>query len=140
MDRSSEVIEQIREINLSYIMLAQRILREDRAVGMFRQGVSPPVATAWAPNTRTRTSTSCAGPRLNIALRPLSCAPTFLANESNCESADSSAALACTVTIITSAAMANRNRLIVDREGESGIIYFSSFLGRSSTITVIHQD
>ncbi|WP_109480868.1 flagellar transcriptional regulator FlhD [Paraburkholderia sp. C35] len=44
MDRSNEVIEQIREINLSYIMLAQRLLREDRAVGMFRMGLSAEVA------------------------------------------------------------------------------------------------
>ncbi|GJH31689.1 flagellar transcriptional regulator FlhD [Paraburkholderia azotifigens] len=48
MDRSSEVIEQIREINLSYIMLAQRILREDRAVGMFRLGLSSHVADILA--------------------------------------------------------------------------------------------
>jgi flagellar transcriptional activator FlhD len=30
----------IREVNLSYIMLAQRLLREDRLVGMFRLGLS----------------------------------------------------------------------------------------------------
>ena len=48
MDRSTEVIEQIREINLSYIMLAQRILREDKAVGMFRLGLSSEVADILA--------------------------------------------------------------------------------------------
>jgi flagellar transcriptional activator FlhD len=36
--------EVIREINLSYLILAQRILREDRAIGMFRLGLSGDVA------------------------------------------------------------------------------------------------
>jgi len=30
----------IREVNLAYIMLAQRLLREDKLVGMFRLGLS----------------------------------------------------------------------------------------------------
>jgi flagellar transcriptional activator FlhD len=36
--------ESIREINLSYLILAQRILRDDRAIGMFRLGLSGDVA------------------------------------------------------------------------------------------------
>jgi len=44
MDRSSETLESIREINLSYIMLAQRMLREDKPVGMFRLGLSSELA------------------------------------------------------------------------------------------------
>ncbi|MFP3624382.1 flagellar transcriptional regulator FlhD, partial [Burkholderia sp. SIMBA_051] len=44
MDRSSETLDSIREINLSYIMLAQRMLREDKAVGMFRLGLSSELA------------------------------------------------------------------------------------------------
>jgi flagellar transcriptional activator FlhD len=36
--------EIIREINLSYLILAQRLLREDRAIGMFRLGLSGEVA------------------------------------------------------------------------------------------------
>ncbi|KND58018.1 Flagellar transcriptional activator FlhD [Candidatus Paraburkholderia schumanniana] len=39
-----ETLESIREINLSYIMLAQRLLREDRAIGMFRLGLSAELA------------------------------------------------------------------------------------------------
>jgi flagellar transcriptional activator FlhD len=39
-----DIQEGIREINLSYLMLAQRILREDRAIGMFRLGLSAEVA------------------------------------------------------------------------------------------------
>jgi flagellar transcriptional activator FlhD len=42
---SSEALESIREINLSYMMLAQRMLREDRSVAMFRLGLSAEVAT-----------------------------------------------------------------------------------------------
>jgi flagellar transcriptional activator FlhD len=44
MDRSSETRDSIREINLSYIMLAQRMLREDKAIGMFRLGLSSELA------------------------------------------------------------------------------------------------
>jgi flagellar transcriptional activator FlhD len=39
-----ETLESVREINLSYFMLAQRMLREDRAVGTFRLGLSAPIA------------------------------------------------------------------------------------------------
>jgi flagellar transcriptional activator FlhD len=39
-----DIHEGIREINLSYLILTQRILREDRAVGMFRLGLSAEVA------------------------------------------------------------------------------------------------
>jgi flagellar transcriptional activator FlhD len=40
--------EIIREINLSYLILAQRVLREDRAIGMFRLGLSAEVADLLA--------------------------------------------------------------------------------------------
>jgi flagellar transcriptional activator FlhD len=43
-----ETLESIREINLSYIMLAQRLLREDRAIGMFRLGLSAELADLLA--------------------------------------------------------------------------------------------
>ncbi|CAM2143433.1 Flagellar transcriptional regulator FlhD [Pararobbsia alpina] len=36
--------ESIREVNLSYLMLAQHMLREDRAIAMFRLGLSADVA------------------------------------------------------------------------------------------------
>lgn len=48
MDRNSETLESIREINLSYIMLAQRMLREDKAIGMFRLGLSAQLADLLA--------------------------------------------------------------------------------------------
>ncbi|MDR5755122.1 MULTISPECIES: flagellar transcriptional regulator FlhD [unclassified Caballeronia] len=46
--KSLETLESIREINLSYIMLAQRMLREDRAIGIFRLGLSADLADLLA--------------------------------------------------------------------------------------------
>lgn len=37
-------LNDVREVNLSYLMLAQRLLRENRAAGMFRLGVDAQVA------------------------------------------------------------------------------------------------
>ncbi len=48
MDRRSETLDSIREINLSYVMLAQRMLREDKAIGMFRLGLSSELADLLA--------------------------------------------------------------------------------------------
>jgi flagellar transcriptional activator FlhD len=39
-----EVLESIREINLSYLMLAQHMLGEDYAEGMFKLGLSAQMA------------------------------------------------------------------------------------------------
>lgn len=39
-----EVIETIREINLSYLMLAQHMLNEDYAEGLFKLGLSSQMA------------------------------------------------------------------------------------------------
>jgi flagellar transcriptional activator FlhD len=39
-----DIQESIREVNLSYLVLAQRMLREDRAIAMFRLGLSAEVA------------------------------------------------------------------------------------------------
>lgn len=41
----SSALNDIREVNLSYLMLAQRLLRDDLAEGMYRLGVSEDVAT-----------------------------------------------------------------------------------------------
>ena len=45
----------IKEVNLSYIMLAQRMLREDRLVGMFRLGLSAQSAELLATLTLAQT-------------------------------------------------------------------------------------
>jgi flagellar transcriptional activator FlhD len=41
---SRETQDTIREINLSYLILAQQMLRDDRAIGMFRLGLSSDLA------------------------------------------------------------------------------------------------
>lgn len=38
------MLDEIREANLTYLILAQRLLREDRAEAMFRLGISEEVA------------------------------------------------------------------------------------------------
>jgi flagellar transcriptional activator FlhD len=40
----TQLLDEIRETNLSYLMLAQRMLREDREQAMFRLGLSAEVA------------------------------------------------------------------------------------------------
>jgi flagellar transcriptional activator FlhD len=42
--RSAQLSEDIRDLNLSYLMLAQRLLAEDREHGMFRLGIGEDVA------------------------------------------------------------------------------------------------
>lgn len=41
----STLQDEIREINLAYLMLAQRMLLEDREAAMFRLGIGPDIAT-----------------------------------------------------------------------------------------------
>lgn len=45
---NSDMLSEIREVNLSYLLLAQRLLREDKPAGMFRMGISEPVADVLA--------------------------------------------------------------------------------------------
>ena len=42
--KTEQIREEIRETNLAYLMLAQRLLREDRAVAMVRLGLSEETA------------------------------------------------------------------------------------------------
>jgi len=41
---AEQLMSEIREANLSYLLLAQRLIREDRAEAMFRLGISEDVA------------------------------------------------------------------------------------------------
>ena len=41
---SNYLLSEIQEANLTYVMLAQQMLREDRDSAMYRLGVSAPVA------------------------------------------------------------------------------------------------
>ena len=43
-NRETRLLAEIRDANLSYLMLAQAMLREDRAAALFRLGVSEEVA------------------------------------------------------------------------------------------------
>lgn len=42
--RTEQLMEQIREANLSYLMLAQTMIREDRNAAIYRLGISDDVA------------------------------------------------------------------------------------------------
>ena len=42
--KSADLHEQIREINLAYLMLAQQMVRDDRESAMFRLGIGADVA------------------------------------------------------------------------------------------------
>ena len=48
MSTTSEMLNEIREVNLSYLLLAQRLLREDKPMGMFRMGISDQLADVIA--------------------------------------------------------------------------------------------
>ena len=45
---ADQLLNEIREANLSYLLLAQRLIREDRAEAMFRLGVGEEVADVVA--------------------------------------------------------------------------------------------
>ena len=42
--KTDQMLDDIREANLTYLILAQRLIREDRSEAMFRLGVSEEVA------------------------------------------------------------------------------------------------
>lgn len=42
--RTAELHNEIKELNLAYLMLAQQMLREDRDAAMFRLGISEEIA------------------------------------------------------------------------------------------------
>ena len=46
--KTEHMLDEIREANLTYLILAQRLLREDRAEAMFRLGISEEVADILA--------------------------------------------------------------------------------------------
>ncbi|HKY01507.1 MAG TPA: flagellar transcriptional regulator FlhD [Burkholderiales bacterium] len=45
---ADQLLNEIREANLSYLLLAQRLIREDRAEAMFRLGISEEIANVVA--------------------------------------------------------------------------------------------
>ncbi len=55
MSATSEMLSEIKEVNLSYLLLAQRLLREDKPMGMFRMGISDQLADVLANLTFAQT-------------------------------------------------------------------------------------
>ncbi|WP_296663068.1 flagellar transcriptional regulator FlhD [Paraburkholderia sp.] len=45
---NNEMLSEIKDVNLSYLLLAQRLLREDKPAGMFRMGISEQLADVLA--------------------------------------------------------------------------------------------
>lgn len=43
--KSEQLLEEIREANMTYLFLAQRMIREDKAQAMYRLGISEDIAT-----------------------------------------------------------------------------------------------
>ncbi|MGI4858283.1 MAG: flagellar transcriptional regulator FlhD [Janthinobacterium lividum] len=55
MSISHTTLDELREVNLSYLMLCQRLLRDDRPMGMFRLGISEQVADVLVSLTLAQT-------------------------------------------------------------------------------------
>ncbi|TCW86515.1 flagellar transcriptional regulator FlhD [Burkholderia sp. SRS-46] len=66
---NSETLDSIREINISYLMLAQRMLRDDREAGMFRLGLSAPLAELLSTLTLAQTTRLAACDQLLCGFR-----------------------------------------------------------------------
>ncbi|PMS38538.1 flagellar transcriptional activator FlhD [Trinickia symbiotica] len=64
-----ETLDSIREINVSYLILAQRMLREDRAEGMFRLGLSAELADVLSGLSLAQTLKLAAGDHLLCRFR-----------------------------------------------------------------------
>src|SRR5579859_8070465 len=48
MSATSEMLSEIKEVNLAYLLLAQRLFREDKTMGMFRMGIADELADVLA--------------------------------------------------------------------------------------------
>jgi flagellar transcriptional activator FlhD len=56
MSFQAETLTEVKDVNLSYLLLAQRLLREDKATGMFRMGISEQLADVLVGLTLTQTA------------------------------------------------------------------------------------
>ncbi|POR49815.1 flagellar transcriptional activator FlhD [Paraburkholderia eburnea] len=65
----SDMLSEIKEVNLSYLLLAQRLLREDRPTGMFRMGISAQLADVLANLTFAQTARLAASNQLLCRFR-----------------------------------------------------------------------
>jgi flagellar transcriptional activator FlhD len=64
-----DTLKPIQELNLSYIIVAQQMLREDRAIGMFRLGLSAQLADLLSGLTLAQTVKLAASDQLLCVLR-----------------------------------------------------------------------
>lgn len=64
-----QILAEIREINLSYLMLAQNLIRHDRAEALFRLGISEAAADLIAQLTPAQIMKVAAGSTLLCRLR-----------------------------------------------------------------------
>ncbi|PCE29172.1 flagellar transcriptional regulator FlhD [Burkholderia ubonensis] len=69
MNHNNETLNSIRDINLSYLMLAQRLLHDDREAGMFRLGLSAPLADLLSTLTLAQTTRLAACDQLLCGFR-----------------------------------------------------------------------
>ena len=69
MGSSSDTLNEIKEVNLSYLLLAQRLVREDKATGMFRMGISEQLADVIANLTLAQTVKLAASSQLLCRFR-----------------------------------------------------------------------
>lgn len=67
--KRSDFQEEIRELNLAYLMLAQKMLREDRETAMFRLGVGDDVADLLSNLSSARLVRMATGQMLLPAFR-----------------------------------------------------------------------
>jgi len=65
----SDTLHDIKEVNLSFLLLAQRLLREDRAAGMHRMGISERLADVLANLTVAQTARLAASDQLLCRFR-----------------------------------------------------------------------
>jgi flagellar transcriptional activator FlhD len=65
----SDMLSEINEVNLSYLLLAQRLLREDRPAGMFRMGLSEQLADVLSRLTAAQTARLAASSQLLCRFR-----------------------------------------------------------------------
>jgi flagellar transcriptional activator FlhD len=66
---SSDTLDSIRELNLSYISLAQRLLRKDKVMGMARLGLSSGLAEILAALSLAQIVKLAATPQVLCAFR-----------------------------------------------------------------------
>lgn len=54
MTKRADLLEEIRELNIAYLMLAQQMLRQDRETAMFHLGIGAEVADLLADLSSTK--------------------------------------------------------------------------------------